>query len=251
MQTISFMGSQGHMLSARLDKPESPPIAYALFAHCFTCSKDIHAASRIANTLSQNGIAVLRFDFTGLGTSEGDFANTNFTSNVNDLIQAADYMRDNLEAPSLLVGHSLGGAAALVAAPNIPDLKAIVTLAAPADSAHVAHHFENSRDEILEKGEAEVSLGGRPFLIQKQFIEDIEGQSVDKSIAAIKKPLLVMHAPLDETVGIENAEHIFKHAKHPKSFVSLDDADHLLRGREHTEYAGQVIASWASRYITD
>ena len=249
MQKISFDGAQGHQLAARLDAPEGEIKAYALFAHCFTCTKDIFAASRIATALNALGIAVLRFDFTGLGASEGDFANTNFTSNVQDLIKAADYMRENLEAPSILIGHSLGGAAVLVAAHDIPELKAVATLAAPADAAHVAHHFDDAREEILEKGEAEVCLVGRPFRIQKQFIEDIESQSMDDAIATLKKPLLVMHAPLDETVGIENAEHIFKTARHPKSFVTLDNADHLLSKREDAAYAARVIAAWASRYV--
>ncbi len=249
MEKIEFEGSQGHKLAARLDSPEDTPKAYALFAHCFTCTKDIYAAGRIAKALNEDGIAVLRFDFTGLGASEGDFANTNFTSNVQDLVKAADYMRENLQAPSIIIGHSLGGAAVLMAAGQIPDVKAVVTLAAPADAAHVAHHFAGDRDEIMEKGEAEVQLVGRPFRIQKQFLEDIEAQSVDKAIAGLKRPLLVMHAPLDSTVGIENAEHIFKHARHPKSFVSLDDADHLLSKKEHAEYAAHVISAWASRYV--
>lgn len=249
MEKIEFKGSQGHKLAARLDRPEEDPKSYALFAHCFTCTKDIFAAGRIAKTLTEDGIAVLRFDFTGLGASEGDFANTNFTSNVQDLVKAAEYMKDNLQPPSLLIGHSLGGAAVLVAASQIPSIRAVVTLAAPADSAHVAHHFAEAREEIMEKGEAEVQLVGRPFRIQKQFIEDIEAQSIDEAIANLKKPLLVMHAPLDSIVGIENAEHIFRHAKHPKSFVSLDDADHLLSKKEHATYAAHVISAWASRYL--
>ena len=249
MQKINFEGSQGHQLAARLDAPEGEIKAYALFAHCFTCTKDIFAAGRIATALNALGIAVLRFDFTGLGASEGDFANTNFTSNVQDLVKAADYMRENMEAPSILIGHSLGGAAVLVAAHEIPELKAIATVAAPADAAHVAHHFDDAREEIMEQGEAEVCLVGRPFKIQKQFIEDIEAQSMDEAIATLKKPLLVMHAPLDATVGIENAEHIFKTAKHPKSFVTLDTADHLLSKREDAAYAARVIAAWASRYV--
>ncbi|GJL86197.1 MAG: hypothetical protein DHS20C02_19720 [Micavibrio sp.] len=248
MDKIEFEGSQGHKLAARLDTPEGDPKTYALFAHCFTCSKDIYAAGRIAKALTEDGIAVLRFDFTGLGASEGDFANTNFTSNVQDLVKAAEYMDAHLQAPSILIGHSLGGAAVLMATSQITSIKAVATLAAPADSAHVAHHFAEDREEILEKGEAEVKLAGRPFRIQKQFIEDIEAQSMDEAIANLKRPLLVMHAPLDSTVGIENAEHIFRHAKHSKSFVSLDDADHLLRKKEDAEYAGHVISAWAGRY---
>ncbi len=246
---IEFEGSQGHKLAARLDLPDGEIKAYALFAHCFTCTKDIFAAGRIAVALNALNIAVLRFDFTGLGASEGEFENTNFTSNVQDLIKAADYMRENLEPPTIIIGHSLGGAAVLVAANDIPEIKAVATVAAPAAASHVAHHFEESRAEILEKGVAEVKLAGRPFKIQKQFIEDIESQMMDEHIRKLKKPLLVMHAPLDQTVGIENAEHIFKLAKHPKSFVTLDDADHLLSRRSDAAYAARVIAAWASRYV--
>ncbi len=249
MQKTTFEGSQGHELAARLDTPDGEIKAYALFAHCFTCSKDIFAAGRIAIALNAMGIAVLRFDFTGLGASEGEFENTNFTSNVQDLVKAADYMREHLQAPSILIGHSLGGAAVLVAAHEMPEIKAVATIGAPADSAHVAHNFDSAREEILEKGEAEVSLAGRPFKIQKQFIEDIESQKMDDHIASLKKPLLVLHAPMDATVGIENAEHIFKTAKHPKSFVTLDSADHLLSKREDAAYAARVIAAWASRYV--
>jgi putative redox protein len=249
MKKFEFEGSQGHALAARLDEPEGKIKAYALFAHCFTCSKDIFAAGHIAKALTQNNIAVVRFDFTGLGSSEGDFANTNFTSNVEDLIKAADYMREHMQAPSILIGHSLGGAAVLVAANHIPEAKAVATLGAPADSAHVAHHFMEKREEIMEKGEAEVCLVGRPFKIKKQFIDDIEDQNMKSSIGSINKALIIMHAPLDQTVGIENAETIFKAAKHPKSFISLDDADHLLSRKEDAQYAGHVIANWAARYI--
>ncbi len=247
-QKIEFEGSLGETLAARLDTPEGDIKAYALFAHCFTCSKDIFAAGHIAKGLNANGIAVLRFDFTGLGSSDGDFANTNFSSNVGDLIKAADYMRHHLDAPQLIIGHSLGGAAVLVAANSIPEVKAVATIGAPCDAAHVAHHFESSREDIIEKGEAEVLLVGRPFRIQKQFIDDIEGVRVDQSIESLKRALLVMHAPLDATVGIENAEYIFKFAKHPKSFISLDDADHLLSKKEHALYAADVIAAWSSKY---
>ena len=251
MQKIEFTGTHGETLAARLDLPSSgEPKAYALFAHCFTCSKDILAASYIAKTLTQRGIAVLRFDFTGLGASNGDFANTNFTSNIKDLICAANFMREHLQAPALMIGHSLGGLATLVAAAQMPgEVKAVVTIAAPASSAHIVEHFKDRREDILKHGEAEVCLDGRPFRIQKQFIDDAESQNTDAAIRTLKRPLLVMHAPLDPTVGIENAEHIFRLAKHPKSFVSLDDADHLLRNKEHARYAGQVIAAWAGRYI--
>ena len=250
MQKIEFTGSQGHKLAARLDTPEGGEIkSYALFAHCFTCSKDIFAAGQIARALNALGIAVLRFDFTGLGASEGEFENTNFTSNVQDLVKAADYMREHLQAPRIIIGHSLGGAAVIMAAHSIPEIKAVATIGAPADAAHVSHHFESAREEIIEKGEAKVQLVGRPFTIKKQFIDDIESQNMDDAIRTLKKPLLVLHAPLDDTVGIENASHIFATAKHPKSFVTLDTADHLLTNREDAIYAARMIAAWASRYV--
>lgn len=248
MEKVFFKGSQGDDLAARLDPANGPVKAYALFAHCFTCTKDIFAAGRIAKSLNQHGISVLRFDFTGLGASGGDFANTNFSSNVEDLIRAADFMRDHYEAPRILIGHSLGGAAVLSAAGQIEDVSAVITIGAPADAAHVAHHFEDKKKDIEEKGEAEVLLVGRPFKIKKQFLEDIESQKLDREIGALKKPLLILHAPRDNIVGIENAEKIFKAAKHPKSFVSLDDADHLLARKQDADYAADVIAGWASKY---
>jgi len=248
-EKITFPGATGENLAARLDTPSGPPRAYALFAHCFTCTKDIFAASRIAAGLTEHGIAVLRFDFTGLGASEGEFANTNFSSNVGDLVAAADYMRDNLEAPAIVIGHSLGGAAVLAAAGRMPEAKAVCTVGAPADPAHVAHHFQDSREEIEAKGEAEVLLVGRPFRIQKQFLEDIAAQKLESNIAELKKALLVFHSPVDQTVGIENAAAIYQAAKHPKSFVSLDDADHLLSKRADAAYVADVIAAWAARYV--
>lgn len=249
MSKIEFKGALGDMLAAKLETTGDEPTAYALFAHCFTCGKDILAATTIAKTLATKNIDTLRFDFSGLGRSEGDFANTNFSSNVEDLIKAADYMRKNLKAPSIIIGHSLGGAAVLKAARHIPEVKAVVTIAAPADAAHVAHHFDHKIEEIKEEGEAMVELAGRPFKIKKQFIDDLEKQKMDNRIGDLKRALLVMHSPTDDTVGIENAEHIYKQAKHPKSFVSLDGADHLLRGKEHSQYAGEVIAAWAGKYI--
>lgn len=250
-QKLTFKGSQGHMLDARLDVPDTKkPKAYVLFAHCFTCSKDIFGAANIAKALVQEGYAVLRFDFTGLGTSEGDFANTNFSSNIEDLICAADFMRDTLDAPQLIIGHSLGGAAVLVAAKHIPEVNAVVTIGAPSDSAHVAENFSDARDQIMEEGEAQVCLVGRPFTIKKQFIDDIESQNMVAAIETLKKPLLVLHAPTDVTVGIENASQIFMLAKHPKSFISLDDADHLLTKKEDAFYAASAIAGWVEKYIT-
>lgn len=249
VQKVTFTGSKGETLAARMDMPAGLIRATAIFAHCFTCSKDILAAKRIAGELAAKGIAVLRFDFTGLGASEGDFANTNFSSNVGDLVLAADFLRQNYEAPSILVGHSLGGAAVLCAATRVPEVKAVATIGAPADAEHVIHNFGASLDEIERDGEATVSLAGRPFKIQKQFIEDVRTQSVEKHIGKMKAALMVLHSPIDQTVGIDNAAKIFTAAKHPKSFVSLDSADHLLSRQEDAAYAAEVIAAWASRFI--
>ena len=248
-EKITFPGALGENLAARLDLPAGQPAAYALFAHCFTCTKDIFAASRIAEGLTNHGVAVLRFDFTGLGASEGEFANTNFSSNVGDLVAAADYLRGNLQAPAIVIGHSLGGAAVLAAAGRIPEAKAICTIGAPADPAHVAHNFTDSVEEIEAKGEAEVQLVGRPFRIRKQFLEDIAAQKLEADIASMKKALLVFHSPVDQTVGVENASAIYLAAKHPKSFVSLDNADHLLSKRADAAYVADVISAWAARYI--
>ena len=248
-EKITFAGADGDQLAARLDLPEGKPQAYALWAHCFSCTKDIFAASRVASGLTAHGIAVLRFDFTGLGASEGDFANTNFSSNVGDLVAAADHLRDNFEAPKMLIGHSLGGAAVRAGAGRVPEAEAVCTIGAPADPAHVADLFQESRAEIEGKGEAEVLLVGRPFRIKKQFLEDIESQKLEQDIATMNKALLVFHSPVDATVGVENAARIFQAAKHPKSFVSLDDADHLLSRKEDATYVADVIAAWAVRYI--
>ncbi len=248
-EKIEFEGSQGHTLAARLELPDAAPRAYALFAHCFTCSKDIFAAARIATGLAEEGIAVLRFDFTGLGASDGEFANTNFSSNVDDLIRAADYLRDEHGAPCVIIGHSLGGAAVLAAAGRIPEIKAVATIGAPSDPSHVQHLFAEARPEIEAQGEAEVNLAGRTFRIQKQFLDDIESHKLSDAIAAMKKPLLVFHSPLDNTVGIDNAGAIFVAAKHPKSFISLDEADHLLSRREDAIYVATVLSAWATRYL--
>ncbi len=248
-ERISFAGHDGNQLAARLDLPDGPVLATALFAHCFTCSKDIPAARRISARLAGMGIAVLRFDFTGLGHSEGEFANTTFTSNVEDLIAAAQYLAGRNMAPSLLIGHSLGGAAVLRARAGIPTVKAIATLGAPADPGHVAHHFENALPEIQQQGSAEVTLGGRPFRIGKAFVDDISDSALTPAIADLKAALLVLHAPLDETVSVDNASTIFLAAKHPKSFVTLDDADHLITRASDAEYAADVIAAWVTRYV--
>ncbi|MEP5732362.1 MAG: bifunctional alpha/beta hydrolase/OsmC family protein [Sulfitobacter sp.] len=248
-ERITFQGHNGDNLAARLDLPSGPHLATALFAHCFTCSKDIPAARRVAARLSGMGIAVLRFDFTGLGHSEGEFANTSFTSNVQDLVAACNFLNNRDMPPSLLIGHSLGGAAVLKAASQLDQIKAVATLGAPFDPGHVTHNFASALPEIMEKGAAEVSLGGRPFTIGKTFVEDVASGELTSAIRSLNSALLVLHAPQDSTVGIENASQIFAAAKHPKSFVTLDKADHLITRATDAEYAADVIATWASRYV--
>ncbi len=248
---LDFSGASGAKLSARLDLPAGKVRAYALFAHCFTCSKDLGATRRIAGALAAEGIAVLRFDFTGLGSSEGEFASTNFSSNIADLVAAADMLREQFEAPSLLIGHSLGGAAALAAGSRIPEIKAVVTIGAPADAGHVVENFAADLGVIREKGAAEVSLAGRKFTITSQFLDDLERSSIKEAVAGLKRPLLIFHAPLDQTVGIENASAIFTAAKHPKSFISLDDADHLLTRAMDADFVAQTISAWSQRYLPE
>ncbi len=249
-EKVVFTGSQGFELSARFDSPDENIRACALFAHCFTCGKDLNAINRIARALAADGIGLFRFDFTGLGLSNGDFANTNFSSNVDDLVVAADYMRERLSAPTIMIGHSLGGAATLVAASQIPEVKAVATIGAPFDSENVLKQFQNDLDAIEADGEAEVMLAGRPFKMKKQFIEDARSQNVADHIGALKKPLLVMHSPIDETVGIDHARKIYEAAKHPKSYVSLDKADHLLmKNPSDGQYVARVLSAWASQYI--
>lgn len=247
---IHFPGAFGTPLAARLDMPAQKPLAYALFAHCFTCSKDSLAATRISAALTERGFGVLRFDFTGLGGSEGDFANTNFSSNVADLVAAANWLRDEHAAPAILIGHSLGGAAVLAAAHEIPEAKAVATIGAPFDPGHVQHLFGDAASVIKADGEAEVTLAGRTFNIRKQFLDDLAGQDSAARIAALRKALLIFHSPRDTTVNIDNAARIFIAAKHPKSFVSLDTADHLLTGKADAVYVAAVLAAWASRYMT-
>jgi uncharacterized OsmC-like protein/fermentation-respiration switch protein FrsA (DUF1100 family) len=245
---VRFAGSKGSSLAARLDLPPKPR-AFALFAHCFTCGKDILAASRIAAGLTARGIAVLRFDFTGIGSSEGEFANTNFSSNVGDLVAAADYLRRSYAPPHLLIGHSLGGAAVLAAAPQVAEATSVVTIGAPSSASHITRQFAANVGEILEKGTAEVSLAGRTFTITKQFLDDVAEQNLLDGVANLGKALLVCHAPRDEVVSIENAIAIFAAARHPKSFLSLDTADHLVSKREDATYLAEVVAAWASRYL--
>ena len=248
---FEFPGSSGAMLAGRLDRPIGRARATALFAHCFTCSKDLAAVTRISRALAARGIAVLRFDFTGLGHSEGEFASTGFSSNVADLVAAAAALREQGTPPDLLIGHSLGGAAVLAAAGQVPEARAVATIGAPADPAHVEQLFVGSREEILREGEAEVELVGRRFKIRREFLEDLQEQKLEDSIRGLKRALLVMHAPLDATVGIDNATRIFSAAKHPKSFVSLDSADHLLTRREDATYAAEVLAAWAGRFLPE
>ncbi len=248
-ERISFGGHAGDSLAARLDLPEGPHLGTALFAHCFTCSKDIPAARRIAGRLAGMGIAVLRFDFTGLGHSGGEFENTSFSSNVSDLVAAARYLESRNMAPGLLIGHSLGGAAVLRSAARIDSVKAVTTIGAPADPGHVTHNFAPALGEIEASGVAEVRLGGRPFRIRREFVEDVKRENLSDAVANLNRALLILHAPQDTTVGIENAAQIFRLAKHPKSFVTLDTADHLISNPEDAEYAAEVIASWVGRYL--
>jgi uncharacterized OsmC-like protein/fermentation-respiration switch protein FrsA (DUF1100 family) len=249
MPRFDFVNAQGQRLAALLDLPTQETRACALFAHCFTCGKDLRAARRISEGLTALGIAVLRFDFTGLGASEGEFANTTFSSNVEDLVAAADALRREQRAPAILIGHSLGGAAVLAAAAAIPEARAVVTIAAPSDPAHVTGLFKDRLEEISERGEVDVTLAGRPFRIRQSFISDIAQQNLKEKIATLRKALLIFHSPTDDIVGIENASHIFAAAKHPKSFVSLAGADHLLGRVTDASYVANVIAAWSERYL--
>src|ERR1700680_3325412 len=244
-----FASAKGHHLAAALDLPEREPLAYALFAHCFTCGKDVLAAKRIAVALAAKGIAVLRFDFTGLGSSEGDFANSTFSSNVADLVRAADHLRETRKGPTILIGHSLGGAAILAAAGQIPDARAVVTIAAPSDPAHVTGLFKDRIEDIRKHGKVEVSLAGRPFPISSEFLDDIAEHNLMTHVTTLHKALLIMHSPTDYTVGIDNATRIFVAAKHPKSFVSLAGGGYLFSGRRDGASVADVIAAWAERYL--
>lgn len=250
MPVRTFRNADGHELAARTDLPaEGTPRAWALFAHCFTCSKDLRAAAEIARSLTAAGWGVLRFDFTGLGESEGAFADTTFSSNVADLVAAAGFLEREHAAPQLLVGHSLGGAAVLMAAPLIASVQAVATVGAPFDPGHVRHLLADGADEIAHAGEATVRIGGRPFRVKQDFLDDLGALDARSYLGALGTPLLVLHAPGDATVSIDNARLIFDAARHPKSFVSLDTADHLLTDARDARYAGQVVAGWASRYV--
>ncbi len=248
-QRLSFPGSQGHALAARLELPLGTPCAYALFAHGFSLTKNVLTAVRLSEALTARGIAVLRFDFTGLGESEGDFAQTNFSSNVADLKQAAAFLREHYQAPQLLIGHSLGGAAVLSVACDIPDVRAVATLNAPSDPSHVSHLFKDVMDEIHSKGKAEISMLGRKITIQKQFLDDIAEQNLLDRVARLRRPLMICHSPVDTVVDIKHAAHIYKAAKHPKNFISLDDADHMVSRPADAEYVAGILSGWAARYL--
>ena len=248
---LQFDNKSGQRLSAKLELPlEQKPLAFALFAHCFTCNKNLTAVTNISRALTASGVAVLRFDFTGLGESEGEFSDTNFSSNVEDLVQGANYLAEHYQPPQIIIGHSLGGAAVLQAAAQLTFVRAVVTVGAPSNPPHVQHLLKNNLEEIRESGEATVLLAGRPFKIKKQFLDDLEDSNMQGIIKNLGKALLILHSPQDNMVSIDNAAEIYQAAKHPKSFVSLDGADHLLTNKEDSMYVGQVIASWSSRYIT-
>lgn len=250
-ERVQFTGSDGSTLAGRYDHPVGRVRATALFAHCFTCSKDLAAASRVSRALAHRGIGVLRFDFTGLGHSQGEFENTSFSSNIEDLVRAADHLRETRGAPSILIGHSLGGSAVLAAAERVPEATAVATIGAPSDPAHVQGLFASQADEIARHGAADVELAGRRFKIRREMVEDLARHPLVERVGRLRKALLVMHAPLDAVVGIDHASAIFTAARHPKSFISLDGADHLLTRRADTEYVADVIASWASRYLPE
>ena len=246
-----FKGSGGNQLSALLDLPaDGRPEAFALFAHCFTCTKNLKSINHISRALTRERVAVLRFDFTGLGESEGDFADTNFSTNIADLVAAADFLESEYEAPKILVGHSLGGAAVLQAAGKIRSSKAVAVIGAPADPAHVMRHFKEHQETIALDGEAEVAIEGRSFRIKKQFLDDLGAVQMEKAVRNLKKALLIFHSPVDNTVGIDNAAKIFQYARHPKSFISLDQADHLLMNANDARYVGAMIASWVRKYLS-
>ncbi len=248
---VHFAGAEGHRLAAILDLPAGEPMAYALFAHCFTCGKDLSAAGNISRTLASRGVAVLRFDFTGLGESEGEFADTNFTSNVDDLLAAAGFLRREYRAPGLLIGHSLGGAAVLVAASRIPECKAVSTIGAPSSTSHLGDQLEIKAPKIDVEGEADVILAGRRFTVQKQFLDDLASQRLEPRLNELARPLLIFHSPVDQVVSIDHASRIYRYAHHPKSFVSLHEADHLLSNRRDSRYVGELLAAWACRYLCE
>lgn len=247
---LRFSNQSGNQLVAVLERPENKPVAQVLYAHCFTCSKDIITTSRISRALVKNDFAVMRFDFTGLGESEGDFEKTNFSTNIQDIVSASDYLRQQQHAPEILIGHSFGGAGMLAAAKQIPESKATITLAAPSEPENILTHFKNARKLITEKGETQVTIGGNNYILNQQFLDDVDGYDLSADISSLNKPLMVLHSPNDETVNIEHANKIFKAAQYPKSFISLDGADHLLTNREDAAFVADIISSWVVRYVT-
>jgi len=249
-EQVKFKNANGQELSAKIELPEGEIVSYAIFAHCFTCNKNLTAIKNISRAINESGMAVLSFDFTGLGQSEGDFADTNFSSNVDDLIYAAKFLAANYSAPDILIGHSLGGAAVVFAAQHIDSVKAVATIGAPSNPKHVSHLLKTGIEEINRTGEAVVAIGGREFKIQKQFLDDINEKNMQQTLKSLKLPLLVLHSPQDSTVGIENAAEIFKAAWHPKCFISLDGANHMLSNKEDSLYSGRMIATWVDRYIS-
>ncbi len=250
IQKVTFPNFNGQTLSARLELPDNQePHNFAIFAHCFTCNKNLSAIRNISRAMNKQGIAVLRFDFTGLGESEGDFVDTNFSSNIEDLVAAADFLTNQYQSPPILIGHSLGGAAVIFAAKKIDSIKAVATIGAPSSPEHVQHLFSSNLDSIKTEGVSEVNIGGRPFNISNKFIEDIESKSMETCIKSLRKPILIIHSPQDETVGIQNAKELYHYAHHPKSFISIDGADHLMTRTKDSKYVGGVIAGWVDRYI--
>ncbi len=248
---VEFTNTDGQSLAGKIELPvNQKPVAFAIFVHCFTCSKNLNTVRNISRGLNRNGIAVLRFDFTGLGDSEGDFSETNFSSNINDLLKAAEYLKRHYEAPRLIIGHSLGGTAVLRTAAQIDSVKAVATIGAPFDAPHIKNLLSHGIEEIEQKGEAEISIGGHPFRVKKQFIDDLEKYDSVEEIKQLNRALLVIHSPQDATVGIDNASKIYDAARHPKSFISLDGADHLVSKDEDSIYVGEVISSWAKRYVS-
>ena len=246
---ITFENDDGQQLAGRFDTPQGDPSGYALFAHCFTCSKDTLAASRIARGLTERGIAVLRFDFTGLGESERDFDATSFASNVRDLLSACAWLSEHHAPVDLLIGHSLGGAAVVSAAGQMDSVKGVATIGAPSDPTHVRHLFESHIEEIEREGSAQVSIGGRPFRIGKSFIEDLDAHDPKDVLKTLKRPLMIFHSPIDQIVGVENAAQMFQWAMHPKSFVSLGSADHMLSDRKDADFVAAMIAAWSHRVL--
>jgi uncharacterized OsmC-like protein/esterase/lipase len=251
-KNITFSNAEGTTLSARLElPPDRRPLNFAIFAHCFTCNKNFRAVRQISSSLAANRFGVLSFDFTGLGDSGGDFSDTTFSGSVSDLIAAAEYLETNYTSPSLMIGHSLGGAATILAASKLESVKAVVTIGSPSEPQHVKKLFRSQIETIEESGASEVDIGGRPFVLKREFIEDLDKQDMLSVVGGMDKAFLFLHSPEDNIVGVDNAAALYKAARHPKSFISLSGADHLLTAAEDGQYAGDLIASWAARYVPD